>query len=140
MGDFNVVFFAEESKGGNPPKEVSTNEFDNWVNSNNFPSLPFTNSFYTWTNGRLGVHGVDRKLDKTFANFDCLHLCKACNYYILPGRNYDHHPILLSMSNDAAIARPSSFRFLFIRGCNMMVCYLWLNHHVGWMSHVGVSK
>jgi len=43
-------------------------------------------------------------------NFDCLDLCKAYNYFVLPMSNSDHHPLLLSMSDDDAITR-HSFRF-----------------------------
>ena len=65
---------------------------------------------FTWINDRLGVLKLDKKLDRIFANFNCLNLCKSWNYSIIPKSNYDCHPLLLSMSDVGAITRPSSFR------------------------------
>jgi len=66
---------------------------------------------YTWTNGGLVMLRVDRKLDKIFVNFDCLDLYKTYNYFVPRRSNFDHDPLLLSMSNCVVINRPSSFIF-----------------------------
>jgi len=118
LGDFNVVLFVKESKEDNPHNLVSTNEFGSWVNSNNLLTLPHSGSFYTFTNDRLGAHRVDRKLDKIFFNFDCLDLCKACNYSIFPQSN-----LIIILFYLFVIVRPLFFRF-FRCGYNMMICYL----------------
>jgi len=115
MGDFNAVLSAEGSKWGNPPHHVWCTEF----------SLPFL-FLNLFTLGLMTGWGITRKLDRIFATFDCISQCKTCKYNALPRNCFDHHPLLLSISDSAVIMRPSSLDFLKC-GLSMMICFPWLN-------------
>jgi len=42
LRDFNALLSTKELKGYNLPHQASTNEFGNWINSNNLLSLSYS--------------------------------------------------------------------------------------------------
>ncbi|KAK7374283.1 hypothetical protein VNO80_07711 [Phaseolus coccineus] len=102
IGDFNVVLSAEESKGDNPPHIIPCTDFCNWVDTDSLHAFSFSGPSFSWSNGRLGGNRVNRKLDRAVGNFDSIDHLKSCRYNVLPRNCSDHHPLLLSISDNVA--------------------------------------
>jgi len=95
-------------KGGGAPSPISYVEFSVWINSNELVVIPFSISYYTWSNLQIGMHHIDRRLDRIFCNFSYLENWSSCCVNILP-RNYsDHHLLLLFSSYLVGVSKPSS--------------------------------
>jgi len=91
-----------------------------------FLSFLFCSSFCTWTNGRLGVHKVNRKLDRIFVDLDSLF--KGCDYFVLSRNNSDY--VFYSVCQMMLPLLVPLLLVFFRCDYNMMVCNLWLNHHL----------
>jgi len=49
-------------------KGVASNQVSCWINTNDLSCIPFTESCYTWCNGRRGLHIIHRSLDRALCN------------------------------------------------------------------------
>ena len=53
---------------GVTPNQLSCNEFLEWINTDDLSCMPFTESCYTWWNGRRGLHIIHKRLDRALCN------------------------------------------------------------------------
>lgn len=72
-------------------------DFLHWSNANLLSHLPSFGSFFTWSNGRLGLENVALHLDRAICNIDWLNLWQRTTCTSLVRHHSDHHPILLSV-------------------------------------------
>lgn len=63
VGDFNEILGAHE-KLGNPPRQISCNEFNSFIDSCGFIDINAHGSFFTWTKGRGVRSHVEQRLDR----------------------------------------------------------------------------
>jgi len=134
MGDFNVVLSADDCKGGVAPKQVSCNEFLDWINTNDLSCMPFTGTCYTWCNGRRRPHRIHRRLDRALCNGVCLDEWDSCTYQVLVKNCSDHSPILTSLASNS-LRKVSNFRFFSMWlqdvSCMKLIHDSWANKVVG---------
>jgi len=88
LGNFNFVL-----------NQVSYNEFLDWTNRNNITNMAFSGPYHTWFNGRRGLKRIDRKIDRTLCNEECLDEWSSSTYQVLVKNCFDHSPILASLSS-----------------------------------------
>lgn len=70
VGDFNAVLGEHEKRGRRPPPSLSCSDFLQWSNANLLSHLPSFGSFFTWSNGRLGLENVALRLDRAICIVD----------------------------------------------------------------------
>jgi len=58
--------------------------------------MSFSRPSYTWCNERIGLHKIDRKLDRALSNGSCMNEWDSCNYQVPFKKISDHSPILAS--------------------------------------------
>ncbi|KEH17749.1 endonuclease/exonuclease/phosphatase family protein [Medicago truncatula] len=97
LGNFNAILGAHEKRGRRPPPPLSCMDFLHWSNANLLSHLPSFDSFFTWSNGRLGLENVALRLDRAICNIDWLNLWQRTTCTSLVRHHSDHHPILLSV-------------------------------------------
>jgi len=107
LGDFNAVLGAHEKRGRRPPPSLSCMDFLHWSNANLLSHLPSFGSFFTWSNGRLGLEKVTLRLDRAISNIVWLNVWQRTTCSSLVRHHSDHHPLLISVEglNDMDISR-----------------------------------
>jgi len=61
--------------------------------------MAFSGPYHTWFNGRRGLKRIDRKIDRTLCNEECLDEWSSSTYQVLVKNCFDHSPILASLSS-----------------------------------------
>jgi len=116
------------------PNQVSCTEFLDWINNNDLTCMPLFGPYYTWCNGRKGLHIIDRKLDRALCNGACLDEWNSCNYQVLVKSCSDHFPILVSLASNC-LRKVSNFRFFSMwlqdSSCMKLIHDSWANPVVG---------
>jgi len=75
-----ILSSLTEARGGSLPNNLSCAKFHDWINSNELLAIPSSGASFTWSNGRLGNHRIERKLDRGLCNFSCLDIWYKCRY------------------------------------------------------------
>jgi len=96
-GNFNAVLGAHEKRGRWPPPSLSCTDFLHWSNVNLLSHLPSFGSFFTLSNGRLGLENVALRLDREICNIDWLNIWQRTTCSSLVRHHSDHHPLLISV-------------------------------------------
>ncbi|XP_058782945.1 uncharacterized protein LOC131657578 [Vicia villosa] len=111
LGDFNAILGAHEHRGRISPSRSSISDFRDWFNLHCLSDLPTKGPFFTWLNGRNGIHLVERRLDRVLCNQAWITRCFSSHAFTLPKIRSDHFPICLEASF-SHICFKSNFRFL----------------------------
>lgn len=95
VGDFNAVLGAFE-KLGNPPLQISCNEFSSFIDSCGFIDISTQGYFSTWINGCGTRSHVEQRLDRCLCTQEWLDAWDAFTVTTLTRDVSDHSPLLIN--------------------------------------------
>ncbi|XP_024626586.1 uncharacterized protein [Medicago truncatula] len=131
VGDFNAVLGGHEKRGRRPPPSLSCSDFLQWSNANLLSHLPSFGSFFTWSNGRLGLENVALRLDRAICNVDWLNAWQRTSCSSLVRHHSDHHPLLISVDGHG-VRNAAPFKFFKTwtthEDCRRLVLECWSKH------------
>lgn len=102
---------SHEHRGRGIPPRVSFEDFRNWTDLSQLIHIDTRGSQYTWSNGRVGSHYTERKLDRSICNEDWLNFWSIVTCTTLTRSKSDHFPIMLIFKKENRI-NSSSFKFM----------------------------
>ncbi|KAF1872450.1 hypothetical protein Lal_00016748 [Lupinus albus] len=131
--DFNVVLGAHECRGSNLPPRLHSDEFKLFTDAGSLVHLVTRGAHFTWTNRRVGVATIEKRLDRCISNEDWMNSWNQLSCSTLQRIASDHHPLLLCF--DMGGIPRSSFKFqkmwLSHPDCQRLVSEVWKEELVG---------
>ncbi|XP_019423314.1 PREDICTED: uncharacterized protein LOC109332721 [Lupinus angustifolius] len=128
IGDFNVIFGANEHRGPVVPPRLPSEEFKSFFDGSNLIHLLTRGAQLTWTNKRRGNALTEKRLDRCLCNADWLASWNEIFCCTLTRISSDHYPLLFSFSS-SSISRIYAFRFhgmwLHHLDCKRVVAEVW---------------
>ncbi|KAL8480341.1 hypothetical protein ACS0TY_027037 [Phlomoides rotata] len=110
MGDFNVVLGAHERSRGARNPARPTQDFMAFLDETHLHDMDTTGSQFTWVTRRSNHGYMAAHLDRVLVNDEFIDIWHSAAATVLPRISTDHHPILLTLQENADHAiRP--FRF-----------------------------
>lgn len=109
IGDFNIIMFAFEKKGGRWLCQLLIDDFRDCIASCGFSHAGFVGSPYTWCNNQRGNSRILARLDRCLLNSSWSEYQVKVQH--LPHARSDHNPLLIDMSRVFG-SRPKPFNFL----------------------------
>jgi len=73
-GDFNIITTLEEKQGGRSRLESDSNNFKEFIQSNQLMDIQTSNGVYTWTNKWRGTQHIASRLDRFLISNNAIHL------------------------------------------------------------------
>ncbi|CAN1148029.1 hypothetical protein LINPERHAP2_LOCUS16220 [Linum perenne] len=64
LGDFNAVIAPHEKQGKHPPRNDSTNAFNDFITNNHLLDMGYRGNMFTWSNNQEGEDNVKVRLDR----------------------------------------------------------------------------
>ncbi|XP_019431738.1 PREDICTED: uncharacterized protein LOC109338847 [Lupinus angustifolius] len=122
IGDFNVVFRANEYRGSDFPPRLPSEEFKSFSDDSSLLHLLTRGAQFTWSNKRIGDALTEKRLGRCLCNVDWLTSWNEILCCTLTRISSDHHPLLLSFSS-SSVTRLSPFRF-----------------HIMWLQHLDCKR
>ncbi|KAF1897548.1 hypothetical protein Lal_00036990 [Lupinus albus] len=133
IGDFNVVLGAHECRGSSLPHRLPSDDFKLFTDAGSLVHLVTRGADFTWTNRRVGVAAIEKRLDRCIANEVWMNSWNQLSCSTLPRIASDHHPLLLCF--DLGDIPRSSFKFqkmwLSHPDCQRLVSEVWKEELVG---------
>ncbi len=116
IGDLNSISGNSEKKGGSQKGESLFRSFCNFVHNVGTIDLGFSGSKFTWSNRRVGLANIRKRLDRGLYNADWQQVFPKARVRQLVAANSDHNPILLDTHLDLSKgARPFRFKAMLTR-------------------------
>lgn len=114
-GDFNLMLWSTEKKGGSDFKFDDAALFRDAIDSCGLEDLNFAGHPFTWTNNQGGEQNIQERLDRCLANEQWQELFRGSFVTHLEKRRSDHLPILLcirtSLTTPQERRKKRMFRF-----------------------------
>ena len=95
-GDFNLMLFSHEKKGGNVFDASEAEIFREAVERCGLIDLGFVGYDYTWSNNQGGEDNIQERLDRCLATMEWKNMFQGAFVSHLGKRKSDHVPILLT--------------------------------------------
>lgn len=111
LGDFNVIRWDSEKKGGPKPNLYTMKDFNDCIDSCGLDEFKLAGKFFTWSNSSFGEARTECRLDRVLTN-SAFNLT-ATNYRgtaLNPGIS-DHSPISISGAPIANRALKTPFKY-----------------------------
>ncbi|XP_027171591.1 uncharacterized protein LOC113771176 [Coffea eugenioides] len=109
-GDFNVILYAEEKRGGRPFRRAESEDFHAFIQDLDFTDVGFSGNQFTWCNNRQGRARVWKRLDRVLVDRGWLGSGVVPSVHHLARTASDHSPLLVSYLISSS-SSPRSFRF-----------------------------
>ncbi|KAJ8420587.1 hypothetical protein Cgig2_032285 [Carnegiea gigantea] len=107
LGDFNVLLYKEDRRGGNDIQDTEIREMAEFIKY----ELRWNGAYYSWTNKT-----VWSRIDRTLVNIHCYEISDFTQNHYLANVLSDHSPMLIQLPPSA---KPKK-KFLF--------CEMWCKH------------
>lgn len=95
IGDFNSTLQLQYKKGGNEETTQCMQDFRNFFNEMQLIDMIFEGNSYTWSNKRLNINHIQRKLDREMVTIEWRNFYHQATLSPLHTTNSDHSPLLL---------------------------------------------
>ncbi|KAL8487914.1 hypothetical protein ACS0TY_024272 [Phlomoides rotata] len=114
MGDFNVVLGAHERSRGARNPARPTQEFMAFMEEAKLHDVDTSGPQFTWVTRRTNHSYMAARLDRVLVNDGFLDIWHSATATVLPRISSDHHPILLTLQENAAHSiRPFRFQTMW---------------------------
>ncbi|XP_059658614.1 uncharacterized protein LOC132304932 [Cornus florida] len=113
LGDWNVVRYNNEKKGGRRHAPRVFASFNNTIDKLYLTNMPTANSVFTWCNKRYSNRRIYAKLDKGLMNEDWALTYPDLYVLLTPPLTSDHWGLCVKVPVNIA-SGPKPFRFLLI--------------------------
>nr|XP_027103110.1 uncharacterized protein LOC113724399 [Coffea arabica] len=109
-GDFNVILYAEEKRGGRPFRRAESEDFHAFIQDLDLTDVGFSGNLFTWCNNRQGRARVWKRLDRVLVDCGWLGSGVVPLVHHLACTASDHSSLLVSYLISSS-SSPRSFRF-----------------------------
>lgn len=99
VGDFNVIVYSSEKKGGKPYHPSEGLELLDFMNNVGIFYVEFLGSRFTWCSNRYGRARIWKWLDRMLINIECLDMASSILVSHLVCEPSDNAPLLISFSS-----------------------------------------
>lgn len=133
IGDFNQVCKSDE-KVSNNLSLPGGNDFLNAINHCHLIDIKHSGIWFTWCNGRKGLHCVWERLDRALISQDWLDSFQDFNVESLPIIASDHGPLIASTKKTIPFRhRPRRFEAMWAKhpDCGNIIQSAWNSHQHG---------
>lgn len=96
-GDFNVVHFSHEKRGGDPHNSQAMSNFKSMIQHLGMMEIPGKGCKFSWSNRQQGANRIDCKLDRSLGNGAWINVFSASEVRFLPSGISDHCPQIIKM-------------------------------------------
>lgn len=126
--DLNCIKISNEKRGGRSISGSSVNCLKDFMSNTGAIDLGFTGPSFTWSNRRVGLANIKKRLDQCLCNQEWQLLFPKAKVKHLCNSNYDHNPILLDAHFEfETLNRPFKFEAMWTKeeGSKVVVDNAW---------------
>ncbi|XP_042966737.1 uncharacterized protein LOC122300279 [Carya illinoinensis] len=97
VGDFNIIRYDYERRGGKPRNAMAMEEFNHTIDICGIMEMPFSGPSLSWCNGHSNYTRSWARLDRIFFNASGCNQFHEAHVKYLPRTSSDHAPMLFSL-------------------------------------------